>query len=192
MGGLGSIKVSDCPKYADMLAAFAVFSMLTLGVDIKGSTCPGNLTSEWPVSSHSTRDRISSILPERFTKVSTCEEGEGTLLVETRTLVPLDASKWAGTVGLGEWYPLSVVILVSWTMYLDTSDMSPEVNQILKGHHMVYQLVKGTQDRIYDSGPYTYWEHHIPSMFYWPYSLQPWSTEIYFQENMTQPYPAEI
>ena len=42
MGGLGLIKVSDCPKDADMLAAFAVFSMLTLGVDIKGSTCPGN------------------------------------------------------------------------------------------------------------------------------------------------------
>ena len=72
--------------------------MLTLGVDIKGSTCPGNLTSEWPVSSHNTGDRISSILPGKFTKVSPCEEGQATLLVETRTLVPLDASKCTGTV----------------------------------------------------------------------------------------------
>ena len=68
MGELGSIKVSDCPNDADMLAAFAVFFMLTLGVDIKGSTCPGNLTSEWPVSSHSTEDRISFVLLGRCTK----------------------------------------------------------------------------------------------------------------------------
>ena len=81
-----------------MLAAFVKFSLLTPGVDAKGSTCPGTLTFGQPVSSHSTEDKISPILPGRSTEVSPCEEGQGTLLVETRALVPLDASKWAGTV----------------------------------------------------------------------------------------------
>ena len=70
--------------------------MLTLGVDIKGSTCPGNLPSEWPVSSHSTEDRISSVLPGRCTKAYSFPfwNGQGTLLTEPATVVLLDTSKY--------------------------------------------------------------------------------------------------
>ena len=103
MGCLGSIKVSDCPKDADYIpGAFVVFSLLTLGVDIKGSTCPGNLTSEWPVSSHSTKDRISSVLPGRCIH-SLFWNGQGTLLTEPGTVLPLDISKCTRTVQWGEW-----------------------------------------------------------------------------------------
>ena len=103
---LGSIKVSISLTCANMLAAFAKFSLLTLGVDAEGSICPGALTSGWPVSSHSTEDRIVSVLPGRCIKASPFGNKQGTLLTEPGTIVPLEASEWAGTVGWGEWYPL--------------------------------------------------------------------------------------
>ena len=80
------------------------FSLLTLGVDAKGSTCPGNLTSGQPVSLHSTGDRTSFLLPGMFTKVPPFGKGQGTLLVETGTMDTglLDASWWAGTIVWGE------------------------------------------------------------------------------------------
>ena len=66
---LGFPKVSNFPRGVNMLRAPVKFSLLTLGVDAKGSTCPGNLTSGQPVSLHSTEDRTSFLLqgsPLRF------------------------------------------------------------------------------------------------------------------------------
>ena len=87
-----------------MLRALVKFSLLTLGVDAKGRTCPGNLTSGQPVSLHSTGDRTSFLLPGRSTKVPPFGKGQGTLLAETGTMDTglLDASWWAGTIGWGE------------------------------------------------------------------------------------------
>ena len=77
-----------------MLRAFVKFSLLTLGVDAKVSTCPGNLTLEQPMSLHSTEDRTSFLLQGRSTKVPPFGKGQGTLLVETGTMDTglLDAS----------------------------------------------------------------------------------------------------
>ena len=88
-----------------MLPAFVRFSPLTLGVDAKGSTCPGNLTSGQPTSLHSTGDRTSFLLPGMSTKVPPFGKGQGTLLVETGTMDTglLDTSGLAGTIGSGEW-----------------------------------------------------------------------------------------
>ena len=70
-------------------------------MDSKGSTCLGNLTSEQPVSLHSTEDRTSFLLQGRSTKVPLFGKGQGTLLVETGTMDTglLDASGLAGTIG---------------------------------------------------------------------------------------------
>ena len=86
-----------------MLPAFVKFSLLTLEVDAKGSTCPGNLTSGQPVSLHSTGGRISFLLQGRSTKVPPFGKGQGTLLAETGTMETelLDASWLAGTIGGG-------------------------------------------------------------------------------------------
>ena len=84
-----------------MLSAFVKFSLLTLEVDAKDSTCPGNSTSGQPVSLHSTGDRTSFLLPGRSTKVPSFGKGQGTLLAETQTMDTglLDASQLAGTIG---------------------------------------------------------------------------------------------
>ena len=87
-----------------MLPAFVTFSLLTLGVEAKGSTCPGKFMSGQLVSSHSAKERIF-FLPGRLTKVSPFGKGQGTLLAEARTMGTgwLDASQWAGTIGWREW-----------------------------------------------------------------------------------------
>ena len=104
MGQFGFPKISDFPRGANMLPAFVKLPLLTLGVDAKGSTCPGNLTSGQFVSLHIlTGDRISSSLPGRSIKVPAFGKGQGTLSVETGTIVSLDTSRWVGTIGWGEW-----------------------------------------------------------------------------------------
>ena len=102
---LGFPKVSNFPRDAHMLPAFVKFSLLTLGVDAKDSTCPGNLTSGQPVSLHSTGDRTSFLLPGRSTKVPPFGKGQRIVLAETGTMETelLDASWLAGTIGWGEW-----------------------------------------------------------------------------------------
>ena len=93
-GVIGFPKGFNFPRDAHMLA-FVKFSLLTLGVEAKGSTCPGKLMSGQLVSSHSAKDRISFFLPGRLTKVSPFGKGQGTLLVEARTMGTgwLDASQ---------------------------------------------------------------------------------------------------
>ena len=88
-----------------MLPAFVRFSPLTLGVDAKDSTCPGNLTSGQPMSLHSTGDRTSFLLQGRSIKVPPFGKGQGTFTAETGTMETelLDASQLAGTIGSGEW-----------------------------------------------------------------------------------------
>ena len=103
MGLLSFSKISDFAVGTNMLAAFVNFSPLTLGVDVKGNA--GNLTSRQPVSLHRTGDRILSLLQGRVSKVPPFGKGQVTLFAEIRTIATglLDISKWAGTVGWGEW-----------------------------------------------------------------------------------------
>ena len=84
-----------------MLRVFVKFSQLTLGVDAKASTCPGNLTSGQPIALHSTGDIILSLLPVKSTKVPPFGKGQGTLLAEAGKMGTgwLDAFRWAGTIG---------------------------------------------------------------------------------------------
>ena len=103
MGAIGFSKGFGFPKGCNMLPAFVKFSPLTLGVDVKGNT--GNLTFGQPMDLHSTGDIALSLLQGRSTKVPPFGKGQGTLSAETGTMDTglLDTSRWAGTIGWGEW-----------------------------------------------------------------------------------------